>query len=110
MRAVLRDGDTITPVTVDDKPVQVLFDHYPEFNSTFCTIRLLDETPELIIAEGVANCSEMDAYDKCKGRYLAWKRAVDSDIFTKEERANLWTWYTSTCKLPDRSFTASLRR
>lgn len=56
------------------------------------------------LASGRAVCSPLDNFNKSKGRLLAWKRAIGDELespFTREQRQDLWTWFTNTCRLPE---------
>lgn len=117
MKVVVNDQD----VQVNGTPVQVYF-NYGETDvellngpatvrSVECIIRPFPENKDVEtepISTGIAMCSPLDNFNRSKGRFLAWKRAVgnpDDSPFTRDQRAQLWTWFTNTCTLPsDRSF------
>lgn len=113
MKATMPDG---SPILIDGKPTQILFT-YGEAEATLggepttvreveCVIRPFpaenteDPTP---FSTGVAQCSPLDNFDRTKGRFLAWKRAIGNQYFsrfTKEQRTDLWSWFVSCISLP----------
>lgn len=113
MKAVV-DGQ---PVTINGTPVQVYFNYTTEqmaygkrkdpveVRGVECVIRPLpaNENEDTIpFSTGVALCSPLDNFNKAEGRFLAWKRAVqENPRFTREQRQQLWRWFTSTCRLPN---------
>ncbi len=113
------------PVVVGGKPIQIFFSYGEEeatlggkpttLRAVECVIRPFpegtteDPTP---FSTGTSKCSPLDNFQKDKGRYLAWRRAVGYErlqtdkedrtpsVFSKEERTALWSWFTNTCRLP----------
>lgn len=124
MRALLPDGpptevggqlvQTYAPVVVDGQPVQIYFNYgdvVADFKGasgvqtryTECVIRPVptsDTDDPQPFSVGTAICGPADNFDRAAGRFLAWQRATSNPGFTKDEKRALWTWFTSTCRLP----------
>ncbi len=106
------------PIQIEGAPIQVFFNYREQetelregvttLRAVECVIRPFPQTKEdepQPYSTGIALCSPLDKFDKSKGRLLAWKRAVQGESgqsrFTREQRRDLWSWFTSACRLPD---------
>ena len=59
----------------------------PRYGQTNCYLTDINNPNHVIIGE--AYCTPNDNYNKCLGRYISFKRAVEQ-ISSKEKRQSLW--------------------
>jgi hypothetical protein len=84
-----------------------------EVESVRCIIRPAPTSPEdqpNPICEAEALCSPADSFDPTVGRKVALTKALRTSNFTREERRQVWDWYRSTHRLPNRSQVSVLKR
>lgn len=73
---------------------------------TKCIIRLGLGVDSVTLADTTSNCHKGDIYEKCFGRKLTLKRAIEfivnstetSQLLTKEIRKSIWVKYAETTK------------